>query len=146
MSGFSGAAAVAGVIGSPVRHSLSPLIHNAWIAAAGLDGVYAPFSAQPDTFVDVTRGLQLAGLRGLNVTLPFKHAALSYAERANAAAQAAGAANLLVFDEDGKATAYNTDGIGLLAAFAAQAPSWRPDAGPVLILEPEGPPEAQPRP
>ena len=133
-AGFSGAAVVAGVIGSPVRHSLSPLIHNAWIAAARRDAVYAPFEATPATFADAVRGLRAAGVRGLNVTLPFKAAALALADAADAAATASGAANLLLFDCDGGVEARNTDGIGLLRAFQLQAPGWRTDAGPVLIL------------
>ena len=133
-SGFSGAAVVAGVIGSPVRHSLSPLIHNAWIAAAGLDAVYAPFEAAPSTFADAVRGLCAAGVRGLNVTLPFKEAALAIASRADAAARVAGAANLLLFGGDGLIEARNTDGAGLLHALQVQAPGWRAGAAPVLIL------------
>ena len=131
---LSGAARVAGVVGSPVRQSLSPLIHNAWIAAAGLDAVYVPFSPAPQRFEAFVDSLRGGALVGLNVTLPFKEAALKLADRADAPAQAAGAANLLLFDEDGAIEARNTDGIGLLAALAEQAPGWRPQAGPVVVL------------
>ena len=134
LGNLSGAAAVAGVIGSPVRHSLSPLIHNAWIAASGLDAAYVPFAAVANGFEEAVRGLRAASLKGLNVTLPFKAQALALANRADAAARAAGAANLLLFHADGSMEARNTDGIGLLAAFAAQAPRWRPQDGAVIVL------------
>ena len=116
---ISGATVVAGVAGSPVKHSLSPLIHNAWIAAAGLDAVYVPFSPPADGFAVFARGLAGGAVRGLNVTVPFKETALEVATRATARAGAAGAANLLVFETDGAIVADNTDGEGLLGALAA---------------------------
>ena len=131
---FSGAARVAGVVGAPVRQSLSPLIHNAWIARAGLDAVYVPFSPAPDRFEGFVTALRGGSVVGLNITLPFKQAALKLADFADDAARTAGAANLLLFLPDGAVEARNTDGIGLLHAFAEQAPAWRPDAGPVLVL------------
>ena len=69
---ISGAAVVAGVVGDPVTHSLSPALHNAWIAAAGLDAVYVPFSPGPGRFEPFVRGLAGGAIRGLNVTIPFK--------------------------------------------------------------------------
>jgi shikimate dehydrogenase len=134
MTTVSGAAMVAGVVGQPVRHSLSPLIHNAWIAGLGLDAIYAPFSPPANGFEALIEGLRLSGIRGLNVTLPFKENALRMADVAAASATLAGAANLLLFSPDGKIEARNTDGIGLVAAFEAQAPGWRLDAGPVVVL------------
>ncbi len=134
MLSVNGAARVAGVVGSPVRQSLSPLIHNAWIAAASLDGVYIPLSPARDRFAALVDSLRGGSLVGLNVTLPFKAEALQAADVADAAAISAGAANLLLFHADGRVEARNTDGIGLLHAFAQQAPAWRPGAGPVLVL------------
>lgn len=131
---ISGAGVVAGVVGSPVRHSLSPLIHNAWIAAAGLDGAYVPFAPAEARFADFVQGFRGGAIRGLNVTLPFKEQALALADRASDRAWDAGAANLLVFEHDGQILADNTDGVGLLAAFAQQAPGFDPAAAPVVIL------------
>ncbi len=131
---ISGATTVAGVVGSPVRHSLSPLIQNAWLQAAGVDGVYVPFTPPADGFDRLVRGLRGGAVRGLNVTLPFKEVALAMADRVSDRAKAAAASNLLIFHGDGTISADNTDGTGLLAAFAAQAPGFDPKAGPVLIL------------
>jgi shikimate dehydrogenase len=131
---ITGATAVAGVAGSPISHSLSPLIHNAWIAAAGIDAVYVAFSPPPDRFSHFADGLRGGAIRGLNVTLPFKEAALSVANEVGERAERAGAANLLIFNEDGTITADNVDGLGLLSALAAQAPGFDPRAGPAVVL------------
>jgi shikimate dehydrogenase len=131
---ISGTTTVAGIAGSPVRHSLSPRIHNAWLEAAGVDGVYVPFSPPPDDFVRFAEGLRGGAVRGLNVTLPFKEAALSISDEASDRASLSGAANLIVFDEDGRITADNVDGLGLLAAFQAQAPGFDPTAGPAVVI------------
>ena len=125
---------VAGVVGSPVAHSLSPLIHNAWIAAAGLDAVYVPFAPPLEGFDAFARGLVGGAIRGLNVTVPFKEQALALATTATDAARRAGAANLLLFEPKGATRADNTDGVGLLAALAEQAPEWRPESGPVVVF------------
>lgn len=131
---ISGAARVAGVAGAPIAHSLSPLIHNAWLDAAGLDGAYVPFAPSAAGFDAFVQGLRGGVITGLNITLPFKEAALVLADAPTAAAQAAGAANLLLFALDGRILADNTDGMGLLAAFAEQAPGFDPTAAPVVIL------------
>jgi shikimate dehydrogenase len=131
---LSGKAIVAGVAGAPVAHSLSPLIHNAWIEAAGLDAVYAPFSPPRESFTAFAKSLAGGAIRGLNVTVPFKEEALALATSASDVARRAGAANLLLFEPDGSIRADNTDGAGLLAALAEQAPAWRPASGPVVVF------------
>ncbi len=131
---ITGATMVAGIMGRPVRHSLSPILHNAWLAAAGIDGVYVPFSPTAESFAAFVEGLRGGTVRGLNVTIPFKEAALSAADRASARALRAGAANILLFDEDGAVSADNTDGVGLLDAMAAQAPGRDLTAAPVVVL------------
>ncbi len=126
----SGAATVAGVAGWPVRHSLSPLIHAAWLADAGVDGAYVPFAVPPGRFAAFVEGLRGGAVRGLNVTLPHKEAAFALADRRSGAAEAAGAANLLLFEPDGSVAADNTDGAGLVGALEA-ADALR---GPALVL------------
>jgi shikimate dehydrogenase len=131
---ISGQTVVAGVVGSPVRHSLSPLIHNAWLEAAGVDGVYVAFAPPADRFAAFAQGLRGGAVRGLNVTAPFKETALALADRPSPAAAASGSANLLVFESDGTIHADSTDGEGLLGAFREQAPDFDPAAGPMAIL------------
>jgi shikimate dehydrogenase len=118
-----------GVCGWPVAHSRSPQMHNAALAAAGLeDWRYLRLPLPPELFVETVRALPAAGFRGVNVTIPHKHAALVLADRASEAAAAIGAANTLTF-ENGEVVADNTDAPGLLAALPV-APAGRT----VLIL------------
>jgi shikimate dehydrogenase len=131
---ISGQTIVAGVAGAPVTHSLSPVIHNAWLEAAGIDGVYVAFTPPTDGFAAFARGLAGGAVRGLNVTVPFKETALEIATDASDRAIQAGAANLLVFERDGRVLADNTDGAGMLAAFAEQTPGFDPALGPAVIL------------
>ncbi|WP_419253475.1 shikimate dehydrogenase [Caulobacter sp. ErkDOM-YI] len=133
-STLTGAAVVAGVCGAPIKHSMSPLIHNAWIAAAGLDATYVPFAPIEERFEAFVDGLRGGAIRGLNVTIPFKERALAAADTASDLARMAGAANLLIFEADGTIRADNTDGPGLLGAIAAQAPGFDVTTAPVVIL------------
>ena len=106
-----------GVIGWPVAHSRSPAMHNAALAAVGLeDWSYQRLPLPPELFMQTTRALGAAGFRGANVTIPHKHAALTLADSASAAAHAIGAANTLSFAADGTIAAENTDAPGLIAA------------------------------
>ncbi|MGH7022375.1 MAG: shikimate dehydrogenase family protein [Caulobacteraceae bacterium] len=123
---------VAAVVGSPIAHSLSPVIHNAWIEAAGLDAVYV--ALEPSNLTELVRALRGGVVRGLNVTAPFKTEALALADSASERARHAGSANLLIFEADGTIRADNTDGEGLLAAFAEQASGFDPAAGPAVIV------------
>ena len=130
---LSGRTRLAGVAGRPVAHSLSPLLHNAWLAAAGIDAVYLAWPVEPDGFEALVAGLKGGVVLGLNVTLPFKGQAWEIADTASDRARAARAANLLVF-EGGRVHADNTDGEGLLYAFHRQAPGWSAAAGPAVVL------------
>lgn len=134
MSGITGAALVAGIVGRPVTHSLSPVLHNAWIAAAGLNAAYVPLSPTAGGFTALANGLRGAVIRGVNVTIPFKEDALACADEASERARLAGASNLLLFRDDGSIFADNTDGVGMLSALAIQAPGFDPRAGPAVIL------------
>lgn len=126
--------AVAGVVGQPVAHSLSPLIHNAWIEAAGLDAAYRAFApADAGAFAELVSQGRSGPLRGLNVTAPFKEQALALADEVGEAAKACGSANLLLFDE-GRVRADSTDGVGLMAALAEKAPALDLRGRAVVVL------------
>ena len=125
---------VAGVAGQPIAHSLSPTIHGAWIAAAGLDAVYRAFGpADDEAFAELVSEGRRGGLRGLNVTAPFKEQALALADAVSLTARACGSANLLVF-EAGRVRADSTDGAGLMAALAEQAPALNVTGRAVVVL------------
>jgi shikimate dehydrogenase len=124
---ITAATKVYAIIGDPVSHSLSPVMHNGWIADHGLDAVYVALMLRTDDPVAAIRAL--SGLAGMNVTVPHKEAA------AKAAAQSeAPVANVLRREEDGSLSAYNTDGAGFLDSLAERAPDWRAHVRRVLIL------------
>lgn len=124
----------AGVAGRPIAHSLSPLIHNAWITAAGLDADYCAFGpADAADFAALVAEGRAGRLRGLNITAPFKEPARALADAVSPAARACGSANLLLF-EDGRVRADSTDGAGLMAALAEQAPQLDVHGERVVVL------------
>jgi len=98
---LTAATRLAAVVGRPIRHSLSPVLHNAWLEAAGLDGAYVALSVSEGRFGAFVEAFRGGSLAGVNVTLPFKTEALAAADNASERALAAGAANLLLFDPDG---------------------------------------------
>jgi shikimate dehydrogenase len=115
---LTGAAKLAGVVGWPVTHSLSPRLHAYWLAEYKVDGAFVPLAIRREDFSAALNGLRLAGFRGVNVTVPHKEAAFAVAHAADAAASTAGAANLLTFESDGRILARNTDSTGLTAQLA----------------------------
>jgi shikimate dehydrogenase len=111
-----------GVLGWPVAHSRSPAIHNAALAALGMDGWrYQLLPVPPVLFEQTTLALAQSGFLGANVTIPHKHAALALATQASETARQIGAANTLTFAADGTIAAENTDAPGLIAALAEVA-------------------------
>lgn len=131
---LTGAATVGGIAGNPVAHSLSPVIHNAWIAAAGMDAVYVPFApADADGFAVLVAAGRAGLLAGINVTAPFKEQAFALADEATETARASGSANVLVF-RDGGVRADSTDGLGLMIALRRQAPRLNLEGARVVLL------------
>ena len=125
---------LAGVAGQPIAHSLSPLIHSAWIAAAGLDADYRAFGPEDaGGFATLVADGRAGRLRGLNVTAPFKEQALALADDASVTAMTCGSANLLLF-EGGRVRADSTDGVGLMGALAEQAPKLDVRGQSVVVL------------
>ena len=140
---LSGRARLAGVVGWPVGHSLSPRLHGFWLEHHGIDGAYLPLAVAPEHFETALRGLGEAGFRGVNVTIPHKRTALALCDEVAPLAARIGAVNTLVF-EDGRLKGSNTDAFGFLENLRQGAPagdppswdppSWDPTAGPALIL------------
>lgn len=110
---LTGAGKVAGVIGWPIAHSLSPVLHGYWLQELNVDGALVPLCVARENFARVIRALQMSGFQGVNVTLPHKEAAFALADQADEASTAAGAANLLIFHANGQIQARNTDMVGL---------------------------------
>lgn len=124
----------AGVIGWPIKHSKSPVLHGHWLKRYGIDGSYKAIPLAPEDFESGLRDLQKKEFRGVNVTLPHKEAALAVADSVTDRAALIGAANTLYFHADGTIGADNTDGYGFVNNLHQNAPDWDPKAGPALVL------------
>ena len=120
-----------GVIGHPIAHSLSPAMHAAAFRSLRLDALYGAFDVPPASLRPVLRALILAGVEGLNVTVPLKSAVLPLMDRLDASASAAGAVNTIVV-RGRRTVGYNTDGAGFVRALRELG--WRPGARHVVVL------------
>jgi shikimate dehydrogenase len=125
---------LAGVIGNPIEHSLSPRLHGHWLRSMGLAGHYIPMRVEGDDLETIIRTLPKAGFVGLNVTIPHKEAVLRLADIVTDRAALIGAANTLIFREDGKIHADNTDGYGFTQNLRQSAPDWAPETGPAAVF------------
>jgi shikimate dehydrogenase len=125
---------LAGVIGMPVAHSRSPVIHNYWLKAHGIRGSYVPLAVNPERLQDALGGLIALGFRGCNVTMPHKQAAMPLLDRVNETARRIGAVNTIVVEADGTLSGFNNDGNGFVQSLRDAKPDWRGDAGPILLL------------
>lgn len=113
---LSGHTQLAAVIGSPVRHSISPAIHNAAFAARGLDWVYLAFEVAPGAAAAALEAVRVLGIRGLSVTMPHKTAVADAVDELSNAARELRAVNCVVH-RDGRLIGDNTDGAGFVDAF-----------------------------
>lgn len=125
---------MAGVMGWPVAHSRSPVIHNHWIRQYGLDGAYGLFPVQPSQLETAIRGLKALGLAGCNITIPHKVEAMRYMDWVEPLALRMGAINTIVVQADGALHGFNNDGYGYLQSLREAQPNWRADAGPAVVL------------
>lgn len=131
---MTGRAKLAGVMGWPVSHSLSPVLHGHWLDSLGIDGAYVPLAVAPENFAEVLAALAKMGFRGVNVTVPHKEAALAAVDDADALARRIGAVNTVTVGADGRLTGTNTDGFGFLENLKEGASGWNPAAGPAVVL------------
>ncbi|HCX81502.1 MAG: shikimate dehydrogenase [Curvibacter sp. RIFCSPHIGHO2_12_FULL_63_18] len=125
---------LAGVMGWPVAHSRSPLLHNHWIAEHGLRGAYVLLPVQPEKIEQALRALPVLGFAGCNLTIPHKVAAMAIVDHLEPLAQRIGAANTIVVGADGALTGRNTDAYGFIQSLRDAQPGWRADAGPACVV------------
>jgi shikimate dehydrogenase len=131
---ITGAARLAGIMGWPVGHSRSPLLHGFWLAETATDGAYVPLAVRPENIERALRALPILGFRGCNLTIPHKEAALRVVDRADALARRVGAVNTIVVAEDGSLEASNTDIYGFRENLRDCVPEWKPSAGAAVVL------------
>jgi shikimate dehydrogenase len=130
----TGTTLLAGIMGWPVAHSRSPVMHGFWLEKTGIDGAYLPLPVRPEQVEQALRALPVLGFRGCNLTIPHKHAALAVADRVEPLARRIGAANTIIVSSDGTLEARNTDAYGFRENLRELAGDWRPGAGPAVVL------------
>ena len=129
---ITGQTKIVGIIGDPITHSRSPQIHNAAIAALGLDYVYVPFHVQPDDLGAAIEGFKAANVVGINVTIPHKQYVIPYLDEISREATLIGAVNTLIF-KDGAISGENTDAPGFLQAMEEEGLDV-PQGGSVVVI------------
>ncbi len=111
----SGKTRLCGLIGDPVEHSMSPVMHNAAFSETGVDFLYVPFRVKKEELGKAIEGMRALNMRGLNVTIPHKVEVIRFLDKPDPLAEKIGAVNTIVND-DGSLTGYNTDASGFLQA------------------------------
>jgi shikimate dehydrogenase len=127
-------AKIAGIIGWPVGHSRSPLLHNHWLNLYGIDGAYIPMPVHPDHLGQAIRALPALNFRGANITIPFKQAVMAYLDEIDPKARRLKSVNTLVVRDDGSIWGTSTDGQGFVDSLLAQYQAFDFTARPVTIL------------
>jgi shikimate dehydrogenase len=125
---------IAGLLGWPVAHSRSPVIHNHWLQKYGIPGRYVLFPVPPENLAAALHGMAALSLRGCNVTTPHKQAVMPFIQHVDPLARRIGAVNTIVVGKDGTLTGFNNDGNGFVQSLRDARPGWRPDAGPIVVV------------
>jgi shikimate dehydrogenase len=131
---ITGTTLLAGIMGWPVVHSRSPLVHGFWLDETGTDGAYVPLPVRPEHIEQALRALPILGFRGCNLTIPHKQTALHIADQVEPSARRIGAVNTIIIAPDGTLDASNTDMFGFSENLREAVPEWQPAAGPAVVL------------
>lgn len=131
---ITGAAKLSGVMGWPVAHSRSPVLHGYWLQRYGIDGAYVPLAVRPENLRHALQSLPLLGFAGCNLTIPHKEEALHIVDTVEPSAKRARGVNTVMVDAQGKLIGSSTDGHGFMAALRASAPGFEPGRAPAVIL------------
>ncbi len=125
---------LAGVMGWPVMHSRSPLMHNHWFGQHGLAGSYVPLAIEPGNLAAALRALRPLGFAGCNLTIPHKQEAMKIVDEVDATAKRIGAISCVVVRPDGTLFGTNNDWFGFTHNLKQELPGWRADAGPAAVI------------
>jgi shikimate dehydrogenase len=125
---------LAGVMGWPIAHSRSPLIHGHWLAQLGLRGAYVPLPVNPVRLPEALTGLSALGFAGCNLTLPHKVQALDCISQLDDVSRQIGAVNTVVVQPDGSLRGTNTDAFGYMQSLHEAQPAWQAKQGPAVVL------------
>jgi shikimate dehydrogenase len=125
---------LAGVMGWPVMHSRSPMLHNYWFAKHGLAGTYVPLAIEPGQVGPALKALRPLGFAGVNLTIPHKQEAMAIVDEVDDVAKRIGAISCVVVRADGSLFGTNNDCYGFIDNLKRQFPEWRANAGPVTVI------------
>lgn len=125
---------MAAVMGWPVMHSLSPLMHNTWMEQEGLKGTYVPLAIEPGTLEPALRALHPLGFAGCNLTIPHKLDAMTIVDEVDEVARKIGAMSCVVVRENGTLFGTNNDWLGFVGNLKQFFPDFRADTGPVTVI------------
>ena len=134
MSGDPNPFRLAGVMGWPIGHSRSPLIHNHWLRERGLAGAYVPLAVPPERLERALHALPALGFAGVNLTIPHKVLAVPMVDRMDEAARAIGAVNTIVVGPDGELDGRNTDAFGFIESVREAQPGVDFTSGPAVVI------------
>lgn len=124
----------AGVVGWPISHSRSPILHGYWLKKYHISGSYEPIPIAPERFEEEFRALAAHGYAGVNVTVPHKAAAARLCDELDDNARRLGAVNTVVIGPNGHFSGSNSDGFGFMENIRQGAPEWLPQAGPAVVI------------
>jgi len=125
---------LAGVMGWPVMHSRSPMLHNYWFKQYDLAGSYVPLAIRPEGLAAALRALHPLGFAGVNLTIPHKQQALTIVDEVDAVARNIGAISCVVVKPDASLAGTNNDCWGFIQNLRQEQPEWRADRGPIVVL------------
>jgi shikimate dehydrogenase len=131
---LSGNSRLAGVMGCPIAHSLSPRLHGYWLQEYGIDGAYLPLPVLPGNLEHALRALPKLGFRGVNLTVPHKEAAIPFLDEVDDVARRIGAVNTVFVSSDGALSGTNTDAQGFISNLKANAKHWSAADRPAVVL------------
>ena len=122
------------VMGWPIAHSRSPLLHNHWFQKHGIAGTYVPVAVKPENLAAALRALPALGFSGCNLTIPLKQDAMKIVDEVDDVAKRIGAISCVVVRPDGRLAGTNNDWYGFVNMLKQEQPGWRADAGPAVVL------------
>lgn len=128
----NGETKVLGILGYPVKHTLSPLMQNAAIEALKLNYIYVPFEVRPEGLERAVYGIRALGISGMNVTIPHKEAVMNFLDEIDGSAELIGAVNTIL-NRNGKIIGYNTDSPGYIRSLREDA-GFDPKGKTIIVI------------